>query len=103
MVSHVNFRHCSHHNGSLTVTAYNRMLDKFCDGQTETYVCLPNLVLALGFCLQSDFAKLCSTQLGMMLTSGNGVRILTGQSETGVFGVRPPCCVSVGDGCTGVA
>jgi hypothetical protein len=54
MVSHVNFRHCSHHNGSLTVTGYNRMLDKFCDGQTETYVCLPNLELALGFRLVSS-------------------------------------------------
>jgi hypothetical protein len=41
-----------------------------------------------------DFAKLCSTQLGMKLTSGNGVRILTGRSETGGVSCSPHPVVS---------
>jgi hypothetical protein len=87
MVSHVNIlRHCSHHNGSLTLQA-TECLTSFVMDRLKCLSSLPNLELALGFCpAQSDFAKLCSTQLGMMLTSGNGVRILTGQMQLEIGG-----------------
>jgi hypothetical protein len=96
MISQNNFTIISSHNDTITPAGYNIILDQSCDGMEESYVCLPQPGAGLRFCLVSpaDFSKLHSTNKGLELKQVNGVRMLTGFSETGSVSSSPYPVVS---------